>query len=432
MLIKFSVRNYLSFKEENSLDLSAEALKEKKGNIHIPYLYNPKLTVLKSAVIYGYNAFGKSNLIKAYSFFQNFIITSFTLGKMQTSIDVEPFRLNTFTKGKPSYFEIIFILKNIKYRYGFEVTDERVVSEWLHYAEGNIRENTLFTRSGQEFREISKLWNKESASRIEQAKFFTKPQNLFLSVLLEQDNIPRVDKIALWFKGNIILKGNYGEATNGGAAQIYTKTDYRTTILKFLKNSDLGFESIFEKVANFVSKKGMHQDVANFLFEIEMTNFELFTHHNLYDEQYFFQKIIEFNLIKNESTGSIKYFIVACFLAYAIKNGQLIWIDELDASLHSQLISFLVKIFNNEKNNLTGSQMIFTCHNTVMLKNKLRRDQIWIVDKNKFGESTLFKAHTAKTPIRINKSIEQDYLEGNIGVSKKAVESNIPNLFDGV
>lgn len=432
MLVKFTVGNFLSFKEPVTLDLSAEALKEKKENIHIPYLFNPKITLLKSVVIYGYNAYGKSNLLKAYSFFQNLILSSFTLGKLKQEIDVEPFRLNTEMENKPSTFEITFILKTTKYRYKFEITKHQVISESLYYADGPVRENVLFHRAGQEFRDISKGWNKESENRIEQAKLFTKPQNLFLSVLLEQDNIPRVGEIADWFRGNIILKGSYGSSINNGAAQIYSNVEFRSTILKFLDNADLGYKTVFEKVTKAISNTAFHEDLVNFLFEIKMANFDLFTQHLVYDENYSFKKIIEFDLIKNESSGSIKYFIVSCFLAYAIKRGQLIWIDELDASLHTQLLTFLVETFNNKKNNVTGAQLIFNSHNTIMLNKKLRRDQIWLIDKNEYGESSLHKAHTTENPIRIDKSIEQDYREGefNKGVSKVALEKNIPNLFD--
>src|SRR5207247_1310345 len=105
----------------------------------------------------------------------------------------------------------------------------------------------------------------ESNNRIEQAKFFTKPQNLFLSVLIEQDGIPRIDKIGKWFRENIILLGDYGSAINGGASQIYSKDEYRSTILKFLDNSDLGFTSIFEKVANYISSGSITKETANFL-----------------------------------------------------------------------------------------------------------------------------------------------------------------------
>lgn len=430
MLIKFRVKNYLSFKDEVELDLTAEALKDKKDYTHCAYLHNPKLNLVKSAAIFGHNAYGKSNLLKAYSFFRKLLLTSFTFGKITQEIDVEPFLLNISTIDAPSFFEATFIIQNTKYRFGFEVTKQRIISEWLFYADGAVRENLLFHRAYQEIRDISKLWNKQSDNKIEQAKLFTKPQYLFLSVLIEQEGIHRVDKIAEWLRGNIILNGNYGLTTNR-AANIFSKEEYRDAILKFLKSSDLGFTSIFSKASDYISSGTLIKESADILLGFEMTNFDLYTPHEIYDIDYKLMKKVDFNLLKNESSGTIKYFILACHLAYAIKNSQLILIDELDASLSTQLLVFLLEIYHNNKNNVAGSQMVFIVHNTILLNRKLRRDQIWFIDKNQYGESTIHKGHTVANPIRIDKSIEQEFRESKTkGTSKKVVQNSIPTLFD--
>lgn len=129
-------------------------------------------------------------------------------------------------------------------------------------------------------------------------------------------------------------------------------------------------------------------------------------------------------LEKNESAGSIKYFIIVCLLAYAIKNSQLIWIDELDARLDSNLLEMLVKSFHDPKMNPINSQLIFTTHNTVLLDKKLRRDQMVIVEKNAQGESKLERMHSSKKPIRIGKSIEKEYRSGKLGGVSKKVKLN--------
>ncbi|HEY8660105.1 MAG TPA: ATP-binding protein [Hanamia sp.] len=431
MLVRFSVENYLSFKDKVTLDLAADALKEKKDYVHVAYLHNPKLSLLKSIVLCGYNAFGKSNFIKAYDFFRKFTLTSFSYGKFSNEINVAPFSLNTETEGKPSFFEILFILGNTKYRYGFEVSKINVQSEWLYYADGPVRENILFQRIGQEFPELSKSWNKESENRIMQGKLFVKPSNLFLSLLMEQDKIPRIDEIGRWIRGNVILTGNYASIVNENVTSIYTKLEYRSAILRFLESPELGFTSVFEKINKYVSGGNLVKEAANYLFESEMINFDLFTSHNIYDKNHNFVKKVEFDLIKNESSGSIKYFILACYMAYVIKNSQLIWIDEFDSSLSTHLLSFLIKTYNSKTNNKAGSQMVFVSHNTVVLNKMLRRDQIWFVDKNKYGESSLVKGHTPKTPMRIDRSIEQDYRDGKVkGITNKNAKPKPPSLFD--
>ena len=431
MLCRFKVQNFLSFKDSSTLDMEAEGLKDKKNYIHVPYLHNPKLNLLKSCVIYGYNAYGKSNLLKAYTLYRRLILQSFSMGINNSNLAVEPFLLNTTTSQQPTTFESEFIIKATKYKYGFEILRNKIESEWLYYADGPVRWNPLFVRAGQDFRELSKLWNKGTQNKVEQAKFFTKPQNLFLTVLLSQEAIPRIDEIGNWFKGNMVLNGNYSSVLNSGASDIYNKEEYRSTILKFLDSADIGFKSVFEKISRYTDQ-GHNPALLDFLFEPAKSNFDLYTQHQVYDNEYHVQKLIEFELSKNESSGSIKYFIIACFLAYAIKNGQLIWIDEIDASLHSQLLLFIIQVFNSEKNNTSGAQLVFTSHNTVMLDNKLRRDQIWFVDKNEYGESKLVKGHTVETPIRINKSIEQEYRSGKIkkGTSRKINPSSLPSLFE--
>lgn len=415
--------------------MSAEALKEKKGHLHIPYLYNPKLHILKSISIYGYNSYGKSNLLKAYSIYKNLILKSFSFSGSNTQIPVEPFKLNTASLNEPTFFESIFILKNTKYRYGFRIKNNTIIEEWLFYADGQIRENVLFHRYEQDIREISKSWNKDSSGMIEKAVMFTQPQSLFLSVLLSQNKVPpRVDEILQWFQGNIILSGNYTDLLNSNAPQIYTDLEFRSTILKFIDASKLGFESVFEKISEIASNSNIHQDLLNIAFEDKTKNFELFTKHNVFNEQYNIVDKLEFNLQKNESSGTIKYFILACFLSLALKKGQLIWVDELDSSLDSNLFVFLIETFNSAKNNITGAQLIFIAHNTAIMDKKLRRDQIFLVDKNKYGESMLHPAHTTKNPIRINKSIEGEYREGLLnegkGSAKNKLANDIPTLFD--
>lgn len=431
MLIKFSVGNFLSFKEVTTLDMSADSLKEMKEHLHIPYLYNVDLKLVKSMALYGHNSHGKSNLIKAYSFFHKLILRSFSLGKASNEIGVEPFSLNISMADQPSIFEVVFLIKDTKYRYGFKITNQRILEEWLYYAESKLRENPLFHRYEQDFRDIGKSWNKESNNRIVQAQLFTKQTNLFLSVLLTQDNIPRIEAIANWFKGNLICTGyNFESLINGGAGVIYSNLQYRSLILKFIKGADLGFTSIFDKISNMIQNDKIHSDIADFLFDTEKRNFDLFTSHKVYNENYEFIKSIEFDLVKKESSGSIKYFIISCFLAYAINNSQLIFIDELDASLHTNLLVALINTFHNPKVNVTGAQLIFTTHNTALLDKKLRRDQVILVNKNDFGESSLQKMHTADNPIRIDKSVEKEYRSGELGgVSKKVNKNDSPTLF---
>lgn len=427
MLLKFSLGNFLSFKDIQSLDMIPDSLKDLQENLHIPYFYDYNDRVLKSVAIYGHNSFGKSNFIRGFQFFQTFIFNSFSIGQTKTFINIQSFRLNTSMAKKPSYFEIIFIVKETKYRYTFTLNSKEIIKEELHYAQSKIRENYLFERTGQDIK-ISKNWNKESDNKIQQAIIFTKPHILFLSVLLSQDTIPQIQTISNWLSANLIIPDDYLKEVSKARA-IYSDLAYQGLILKFIKNADLGFTSIFDKIDNSSkSALKLERGLLDMWYDKEIKNFDLYTNHKVFSDDKKEVGNIEFELQKDESAGSIKYFIIVSLLCYAIKNSQLIWVDELDARFHSSLLEMLIQSFHNPEINPINSQMIFTTHNTVLLDKKLRRDQMVVIEKNDLGESSLERMHTSKKPIRVGKSVEKEYRKGKLGgVSKIIIE---PGLFD--
>ncbi len=176
MLIEFSVGNYRSFKEVVTFSMVAADLPADNNTIHDDNVLtvDDDLKLLKSAAIYGANASGKSNLAKALNFMKWFMINSSREGQSTDDIKVEPFRLSVETENKPSFFEIVFLLDGIKYRYGFEVTRKKIVSEWLFYVP-NIEESVLFDR------EEDKINSSEEyqANGVEK---LTRDNALFLSV----------------------------------------------------------------------------------------------------------------------------------------------------------------------------------------------------------------------------------------------------------
>jgi len=192
MLIGFSVGNYRSFKDV--VTLSMVAAEDACGNDELDknnvFKVNQQFSLLKSAAIYGANASGKSNLILAFNFVRWFVMNSAKL-QITDKIDVEPFRLNTETVDKPSFFEIVFQLKNKTYRYGFEVTQKRVVSEWL-FCTPRSRETKIFNRQGDKI---------EYSKNIEQGNILrglTKKNTLFLSLAAQFNNSLAVE-IVSWF-----------------------------------------------------------------------------------------------------------------------------------------------------------------------------------------------------------------------------------------
>lgn len=432
MILKFSFSNIFSFKEKQEISFEPEPLKEFDEHLITQKNYGETEKTLRSLAIYGHNSHGKSNVLKVFEFFTSFVELSFKDDKVLR--ELTPFALNTTSINQPSFFEIVLLINNVKYRYGFEANIERITSEWLYYANHGTKEVNLFFRTHQEFR-ISKPWNKESDSKIEsQALPFAVPNVLLFSVLAAQQN-ERVGKLAKELKSVIILKDSSSTELLSKAATIFANENYALKIQSFINEADLGFKTIFDKIEKRLSESQKFDEtfLKNVLFERSISKFELFTYHRIYDETHKEKQVIEFDFLKKESDGTIKFFIIACVLIYAVKNNLLIIIDELDSKFHSDLLELIIRKFHSAIINDTESQLIFTTHNTILLDKKLRRDQILFVEKNEFGESTIRPMHTRRTPIRIDASVEKDYRKGKLGgVSKKLrnLDSNQQSLFD--
>jgi AAA15 family ATPase/GTPase len=232
--------------------------------------------------------------------------------------------------------------------------------------------------------------------------------------------------------GNLILFNPISDTNLKRAVLILTQEEYRSTIQRFLEHADIGFKTIIEKIDSHTNNKlKLEKNFLNLLFAHELQNFELYVQHDIYDEQKNWVEHVLFELLKSESSGSIKYLILACYLTFAIKKGQLILIDELDSSLHAFLLLELIRIYNSKKINTLGSQMIFTIHNTALLDNKIiRRDQIHFVNKNEFGESFIERSHTSKSPVRKDIQLEKAYLKGGLGGVSKKIKGSGNTLFE--
>ena len=433
MILSFTFSNVFSFKDKQVISFEPEPLKELPEHLvrYKKYGQNPE-SFLRTLAIYGHNSHGKSNILKTFNVFTSLIEQSFKNPKALS--EIEPFALNTSTINKPSYFEIVIIEDDVKYKYGFEATSEKIIGEWFYHAPYATKESNLFTRVEQEFR-ISRLWSKESDLKIEtQLIPFAVPNVLLFSVLAAQQN-EKVLKVVKAINSIIVIS----ESTNLGllfkSASIFSNETYASKVQKFIDDADLGFKTIFDKIEKKINESNKFDEkfLKEILYERSVQKFELFTYHKIYDEYYTEKNIAEFDFLKKESEGSIKFFIITCILVYAIENNLLLFIDELDSKFHSDLLTLIINKFHSPSINGTESQLIFTSHNTVLLNKQLRRDQILFVEKNDFGESSLKPMHTRKTPVRIDASIEKDYRKGKLGGVSKKIQKNNPNqasLFD--
>ena len=204
--------------------------KDPKIDENNTFAVDDKLTLLKSAAIYGANASGKSNLAKAISFMKWFMINSSKETQSTEEIGVEPFRLSTETETEPSLFEIVFLLDGKKYRYGFEATQQRVISEWLFYVP-NKRETRIFERNFEESTEIFNISKIFKGGGIDSK---TRHNALFLSVAA-QFNVEIAEKILYWLTRKLKIISGLDDISDYTVSYLAEGNDNRSDIIQLIK-----------------------------------------------------------------------------------------------------------------------------------------------------------------------------------------------------
>lgn len=410
MLIEFSVGNYRSFQDRVTFSMVAANLvsREKSIDINNTFEIDEELKLLKTAAIYGANASGKSNLARALSFMKWFMVNSSKETQSTDEINVEPFRLSTETERKPSYFELAFLMDGRKYRYGFEVTQERVISEWLFYVP-SIRETSLFDRQLDSIKS-SKVYNADGVQKR------TRSNALFLSVSA-QFNVEIAERILGWLTDKL----NIISGLHDGVYLNYTVKcfmDDKADIVQLIKNLDLGISDIQVEQEDFTTDL-LPDEMPDELKKLIVTagggkSTSIGISHRKFDANGNYKSIEEFDLESHESEGTKKVFALAGPLVTALKEGEILIIDEFDARLHPLISLAIVNLFNSKEANSNNAQLIFMTHDTNLLSNKIfRRDQIWFTEKNRYSATDLYSL--AEYKVRNDASFESDYIKGRYG-----------------
>lgn len=417
MLIEFSVGNYLSFKEKVTFSMVATDLGAKTElDYDNTFQVDKELTLLKSAAIYGANASGKSNLIKAIGFMKWFVINSSSNTQITDLINVSEFRLSTETLNKPSFFEIVFLLDKKIYRYGFELTKKEIISEWLYYTP-TTREYNYFNRKQQKINILKKF------SEGERLESKTRPNALFLSVVA-QFNGKISEKILTWFRETSILSGVSRDFPTRYTAKLLREKQYHKNIITLIKNLDLNINDIKTKDVAVSSAKIPQEVLEMFLQTMkedglsisssDLTMTEIITIHKKYNRDGKIIGLEEFDLESNESEGTQKLFAFAAPIVTTLEEGRILIIDELDARLHPLITKSIIELFNSEDINTNNAQLIFTTHDTnILSKTLFRPDQIWFTEKDKYEATDLYSLVEYK--IDENSSFEDDYINGRYG-----------------
>lgn len=412
MLIEFSVGNYLSFKDTVTFSMVAAKIPENNDNfLNNICKIDEELSLLKTAAIYGANASGKSNIATAIEFMKWFVLNSSKETQVTDTIPVETFRLSTETENKPSFFEIIFLLEGKIYRYGFEVDNQQVVSEWLFYTP-KTKEIKLFERNFKNFQVVNSFKNegKEITNK-------TRNNALFLSVVA-QFNGKISQKILSWFGKNLnIISGLDDDLYQPYTVKSFEDKQHKKDIVEFVKRLDVGIDDI--KIENIIVTdellNNFPEDVKNLLLRSKAASLTTIkTIHRKYDHQGQAMGFEIFDFDKNESQGTQKLFALTGLILDTLRNGKVILIDELDARLHPLITCEIIKLFNANETNRGNAQLIFMTHDTNLLNKKIfRKDQIWFTEKDKKGSTHLYSLVEYK--LENNDVFGSDYIRGKYG-----------------
>ena len=391
MLIQFSVENFKSFKEKAVFSMLASKDKEHPEAIAE---WGDKDRFLKSCTIYGANASGKTNLLSAFWFMVGYVLTSHEK-QLNLPTGRFPFKFDKDTLVKPSSFEVIFKCGQVKYAYGFSVTDKEVTEEYLyHYPHGRKalifeRTNTINYRFTTDIDLQQNLKERNSRNK------------LYLSTAANW-NYDKVVPVFNWFSTCLFLNQNtYGQAY-GANAESLQDDDYRSKIADMLRAADFGIH-------------GLRYQEGNVSFAGALTG--------VYDNIEAVHRVVDTNgetqtytLNMTEESGGTNAYLDLIGLVYkTLEAGGIFVADEIDAHLHPLLTEQIVALFNSEKSNPKNAQLIFTTHNTNLLDlDILRRDQIWFTEKNeKTSVSELFSLDDYS--IRKDTKVEKNYLLGRFG-----------------
>nr|WP_320027102.1 ATP-binding protein [uncultured Acetobacterium sp.] len=384
MLVQFSVKNFLSFKNESVLDLTAiSAYKEHEYNL---IDLNIKEKYLKVAAIYGANASGKSNLFLAFHCFQKMIIETFNNVSNDDlkiiKICYSPFLFDEDEEN--AEFEIVEILDGYEYRYGFEYNDQKIVAEWLYRKNLKTNRKTIvFERDdcGKIF--FGASVRKECETYKEQIPPETLVLSFFNKLKLKTDIFYSVYRGIM---DTLVLDTDFyedWEVVEKFLPQVIDNN--KESLLEFLEAIDSGIKDIWhrkeEKEEQFFT---VHKDMKGNDYDLALLN---------------------------ESEGTIKSIIIFLYAKLAVQHDKSMFIDELNVKLHPLLLKFIIDLFYEKSSN---AQLIYTTHDTTLLDKKFfRRDQIWFVQKDDTGHSELNALSDFK--VRSDASFEKDYLSGVYG-----------------
>ena len=398
-LIQFSVSNFGCFRDKVEFSMATRS-----GAKNSFTLKETGDSLLKSSIIYGPNASGKSTLLDAMAFMDSKIRKSTDL-EHDKKLSFSPFLMEEGREEDPVLFEITFLLGEKIYKYSFSLlADHTVVEEELYNT--TSKDILLFSRKKQEIEKINPKFTKDK-----DLKKKMKEKALFLTVASQWDK--KAEEIVSFFLGGInFFKGYDSGYLAGYTAEKSKKEKYfKEKVLKYLQKADFCLTdfNVQEKEAPEELKKMIEITGGKIPEKVKTINFS----HPKYNKKGDMVGEIKLH-ISQESTGTQAFFQYLGPILDTLEFGKVLVIDELNSNLHPDLLKFIVSLFNSKKTNPHNAQIIFTTHDVSLLSEKdIDRDQFWFTERDKYGRATLFSLAEFKE--RKGSDFQKRYLEGRYG-----------------
>ena len=405
MLVEFSVGNFWSFKEIQTLQMRAAKISSKYPKLDEDnvVVVDEQLSLLKSKAVFGANGSGKSNLVRAMSSMRMIIEESVQNMKVLEE-NIIPFGFSTDTPNQPTFFQLIFICDGVLFRYGFEATSKAVASEWLFGKVINskgARERFYFVREGDDL-EINEALLKEAKEKhLTKSATKTSPllkENELYFTLMATHNVSLILDLYNYVQAKItpILPELSDEDSVATRAMVNPRFQEKVT-------------ELLNAVDPTISEVKMDDGNIFIIRQIKELNET---------------RIIPFKLSSQEAGGTKKIFALSPYVFFALEQGATLIIDEFDTKMHPKLTRRIVDLFHTTSTNPKYAQLIVISHESNLLDSRLlRRDQISFAKKGKNGETELYSLVEFKG-IRNDASFEKDYLLGKY----KAVPTNLNQL----
>lgn len=397
MLLEFSVKNFLSFKDKVTLSMIGNATKGLDDNY---VLVNDK-KVLKTLAIYGANASGKTKLFETLVRVV-YMLTNSNNININEKLPIEPFKLDKKSKESPSKFEIRFLAKKIKYVYGFVADKDKIYDEYLYYYP-NGRETKIFDRT----KTNTYSFNQKDTKMLNDIASKTAENKFFLATATNW-NYEKTKDAYIFLTSDILLFNDLPDLKDEALKRYKNGDDkLKKLALNYFKQADINIVD-YDIIESSVPEKilDMLPDIIKKDAKINTKILSATFKHKNSDEHL---------TLEEESVGTQIVFYFIPFIVEALKEGKVIIVDELDRSLHPYLTEMIINMFTKKELNKSNAQLIFNTYDINLLKlNILRRDQIWFTEKdNNTASCDLYSL--SDFSVRKDENYEKGYMLGRYG-----------------